>query len=149
MLETELSAVRESCLLTNVYNRHDVHSVASHSLYEYDVMARHVRGNLDVIARHSYVEYDAGHSQCQVIRCEGSSMKMCIDRPEKLPLGLSIHEDKTSVTCYVMSLTRASLTDYDSEPHCLWLARQAGVMERGCMAYLLWLQHDNWVLSIR
>ena len=64
-------------------------------------MARHVRGNHNVIARHSYVEYDAGHSQCQVIRCEGSSMKMCIDRPEELSLGLSMHQDETSGTCYV------------------------------------------------
>ena len=28
-------------------------------------------------------------------------MKMCIDRPEELSLGLSMHQDETSGTCYV------------------------------------------------
>ena len=71
-------------------------------------MARHVRGNLDVIARHSYVEYDAGH------------------RREELSLGLSMHEDESSGTCYVMSLTRAALMAYGSEPHDLLVVASVG-----------------------
>ena len=65
-------------------------------------------------------------------------MKMCIDRPEELSLDLSMHEDETCGTYYVMCLTSVALMANGSEPHDLWVGRQAWVLGRDCMAYLLW-----------